>query len=118
MSDEIALTIPAERDFHGVAHLVLGGLASRLNITIDQLDDMKIAIDAVLGEATVDDDVTVTIALRGDTLETRIEPVDVGAALDRDGNAISLRRVLDAVVDDVQLEDDWVLLSKQVTTGG
>ena len=68
MPDEIELTIPSDRDFHGVAHLVLGGLASRLNITIEQLEDLQIAIDAVLGEAPVDDDVTVTVALRGDNL--------------------------------------------------
>ena len=118
MRDEIMLTIPSDRDFHGVAHLVLGGLASRLNLTLEHLEDMQIAIDAVLGEVPVDDDVTVTIALHGDDLETRIGPVDVRAALDRDGDEIGLRRVLDTVVDDVELEDDWVLLTKRVTTDG
>src|SRR5436190_21674756 len=103
MSDEITLTIPSDRDFHAVAHLVLGGLASRPNITIEHLEDLPIAIDAVLGEAALDGDVTVTMCLRGGQLETTIGPVDVSSALDRSRNEIGLRRVLDTVVDDVEL---------------
>jgi hypothetical protein len=118
MPDEIALTIPADRDFHGVAHLVLGGLASRLNITLEQLEDLQLAIDAVLGETPVDDDVTVTMSLDGDVLLTRIGPVDLNTALERDGDAIGLQRVLDTVVDDVLVEDDWVQLAKRVTVNG
>ena len=38
--DEITLTLPRQRDFHRVAHLVLGGLAVRLELTIETLEDL------------------------------------------------------------------------------
>ena len=34
MTDEIRLTLPRERPFYGIAHLVLGGLAVRLDLTV------------------------------------------------------------------------------------
>ena len=36
-SDEITLTLPRDREFHRIAHLVLGGLALRLELTIETL---------------------------------------------------------------------------------
>ena len=48
MSDEITLTIPRDAEFHRVAHLVLGGLAVRLDLTIENLEDLQLALDAIL----------------------------------------------------------------------
>ena len=38
MSDEIRLVLPAQEDFHPIAHLVVGGLGARLELTFEQLD--------------------------------------------------------------------------------
>ena len=120
MADEITLTIPAERDFHRVAHLVLGGLALRLNLTIENLEDLQLAVDAILDRAgSGAGDLTVTMSLHGDELETRIGPVDVRAELARDkGAELGLRRVLDAVVDDVDTDGEWVRFRKRVAASG
>jgi hypothetical protein len=119
VADEITLTIPAERDFHRVAHLVLGGLALRLNLTIENLEDLQLAVDAILDRAEGDGDLTVTMSLHGDELETRIGPVDVRAELGREqGAELGLRRVLDAVVDEVETDGEWVRLTKRVAAGG
>jgi hypothetical protein len=119
VADEITLTIPADRDFHRVAHLVLGGLALRLNLTIENLEDLQLAVDAILDRAGGDGDLTVTMSLHGDELETRIGPVDVRAELERSQDAeLGLRRVLDAVVDDVEADGEWVRLTKRVVVGG
>jgi hypothetical protein len=120
VTDEITLTIPREREFHPVAHLVLGGLALRLNLTLENLEDLQIAVDAILDRAEDGgDDVTVTMAMRDDEVHARIGPVDVGAELAHDdGDALGLRRVLDTVVDGVEVDGEWVLLTKQVTPGG
>ena len=40
MSDVVTLQLPRERDFFGVAHLVLGGLGARFDLTYDVLDDI------------------------------------------------------------------------------
>ena len=51
--DQITLTIPREQPFHEVAHLVLGGVAARLNLTFESLDDLETALDAVLERAAL-----------------------------------------------------------------
>ena len=48
MADEITLTLPREPDFQSVAHLVLGGLAARLNLTLENLEDLQLALTALL----------------------------------------------------------------------
>ena len=47
-TDEIRLVIPAEEDFRRIAHLVTGGLASRLDATFDDLEDLQLGIEALL----------------------------------------------------------------------
>ena len=75
MADEITLTIPREPDFHRVAHLVLGGLAVRLNLTVENLEDLEIALDSILDRSEADGDITVRMALRDGALETRVGPL-------------------------------------------
>src|ERR1700675_973174 len=48
VADEIPLTLPADDAFHSVAHLVLGGLAARLNLSFENLEDLELALDALL----------------------------------------------------------------------
>jgi hypothetical protein len=61
--DEITLTIPREEPFHEVAHLVLGGVAARLNLTFEHIDDLETALYAVLERASDDGEVTVQLRL-------------------------------------------------------
>ena len=49
--DEISLQLPADQAFHRVAHLVLGGLAIRLDLTFESLEDIELALDALLERA-------------------------------------------------------------------
>jgi hypothetical protein len=118
--DEITLTLPHEREFHRVAHLVLGGLAVRLELTIETLEDLQLALSAILDRAKSDGDVTVSMALLDGVLETRVGPVDLSEDLAGadDDQSLSLRRILWAVVDDVQIEGDQVRLVKKVRRGG
>jgi hypothetical protein len=121
-TDEITLTFPADRDFYRVAHLVLGGLAVRLNLTFESLEDLQLALDGVLDSQPGEADVTVAVSVRPGVLETLVGPfpndrirTELARAADDD---MSLRRVLDAVVDGVELEDrdggQWVRLTKHV----
>jgi len=118
--DEITLTVPRERRFYPVAHLVLGGLAVRLNLTLETLEDLQVALAGVLERADTSHEVTVRMRVLEGRLEAELGPFD-GAGLhddlDRDpGEELSLRRILDTVVDDVHIttrEDGaWVVLRK------
>jgi hypothetical protein len=118
--DEITLTLPHEREFHRVAHLVLGGLALRLELTIETLEDLQLALSTILDRAKGDGEVTVSMALIDGVLETSIRPVDLSDELagGEDDQRLNLRRILWTVVDDVQVEGDRVRLVKKVERGG
>jgi hypothetical protein len=122
MTDEITLTIPREADFHRVAHLVLGGLAVRVDLTVESLEDLQIALESILGRSEFEvGDVTVRMALRDGALETRVGPLPANVLdeIEREqDNELSLRRVLDSTVDDVHVDGDTVRLTKKVAAGG
>jgi hypothetical protein len=121
--DEIALTMPGDDAFHGVAHLVLGGVATRHDLTVETLEDLTLALDTVLdryGERS--DRVTVLARIDGSEAVIEVGPFPAGEAraeLERQsGDALDIRRILDAVSDDVQViggeGGDWVRMTKRV----
>ena len=120
--DEITLTIPREEPFHEVAHLVLGGVAARLNLTFESIDDLETALDAVLERASENGEVTVRLRLDDRAIVARVGPFGVDgltAELERDApDEMTLRRILDTVVDGYEVgADGWVELTKDVTEG-
>jgi len=118
VTDEITLTLPRDREFHRVAHLVLGGLALRLDLTIETLEDLQLALSAILDRVGTNGEVTVAMTLHDGTLETRIGPVDLADELaQEDDESLNLHRILAAVVDDVRVDGDYVILIKQVGRG-
>jgi hypothetical protein len=122
--DEIRLTLPRERPFHRIAHLVLGGLAVRLDLTFDTLEDMQVALGELLERYEGDSDLELVLRVLPDAIETRVGPFDgelLRGELDRD-EAVGLRRVLDTVVDSVRIDEEggahWVELRKTVVPAG
>jgi hypothetical protein len=120
--DMITLTIPREEPFHEVAHLVLGGVAARLNLTFESIDDLETALEAVLERTSEDGEVTVELRLDDRAIVTRVGPLGVDALreeLDRDDESVGLRRILDTVLDGYELDaDGWLELTKNVTGDG
>ena len=120
MSDVVTLQLPHERDFLGVAHLVLGGLAARLDITYDVLDDMTTAIDELLQTRDSTEDLTLSVEIEDSALVATVGPFTerVVADLRLREEGLCLRRVLDAAVDDVELSErggsHWVELTKSL----
>ena len=119
--DRVTLTIPRTGSFHGVAHLVLGGLAVRLNLTLEALQELEMALDGLLDVDEPVGDVTLEVCMRDEGLETTVGPFDpaaLRARLDGAGDGLSLRRVLEAVSDELTVDDrngdQWVQLVKRV----
>ena len=119
--DMITLTIPREEPFHEIAHLVLGGVAARLNLTFESIDDLETALDAVLERAARNGHITVKLRLEDEAIVATVGPLAdaVRAELEREpGEHFDLRRILDTVLDGYQLDaDGWLELRKQVAKG-
>ena len=121
IADEIRLTLPADDAFHSVAHLVLGGLAARLNLTFENLEDLELALDSLLLERPSDGrEVTLRVLLEDGALRMIVGPFSAVRAEFEEGGAdsLNLRRILAAVCDSVEIEDrdgsQWVELTKRI----
>jgi anti-sigma regulatory factor (Ser/Thr protein kinase) len=117
--DQITLTIPRDEPFREVAHLVLGGVAARLNLTFEHIDDLETALDAALELAPKEGEVTVKLTIDEEAICASVGPLpadSVRAELEREGEGMTLRRILDTVVDSYEFDGDgWLELRKQLT---
>jgi hypothetical protein len=120
--DEIQLTLPADDAFYRVAYLVLGGLAVRLNLTFESLEDLELALDALLERTHAEDGVTLRVEVLDGELRTVVGPfASVRAELEEGSHdGLDLSRILGAVCDSVEIMDrdgaEWVELTKRVET--
>ena len=120
IADEIRLTLPADDAFHSVAHLVLGGLAARLNLSYENLEDLELALDALLERPNDGREVTLHVFVDDSELRMVVGPfASIRAELEQGGaNSLNLGRILDAVSDSVEIEDrdgsQWVEITKRL----
>jgi anti-sigma regulatory factor (Ser/Thr protein kinase) len=121
MADVVTLQLPRGRDFRAVAHLVLGGFATRLDLTYDVLDDIQTALDELLEQGDAGSDVTLALRLGDGAVHATVGPFGgrVVDELQSEGEpGLGLRRVLETVVDDISVEardgSQWVELTKRV----
>jgi len=120
--NEITLTLPRDHDLFGVAHLVVGGIAARFNLTLEHLEDLQIALDGLLehGDAR---EATVVLRIEEQGLHARVGPFE-GEALQRELDSelepVGLRRLLDTVAAGYRVISDgqrrWIELTKEIGT--
>ena len=122
-ADEIQLVIPAEEEFRPIAHLVTGGLAMRLDVTYDDLDDLQVGLEALL--ALRDDAGELVLSLSADAgvLHASLGPFAPDKLHAGESNGgLDLRRVLETVCDTHEVEERdggaWVELSKRIASAG
>ena len=124
MSAPIRLKIPHQPPYHGVARLVVGGLAARLDVSYEQLEDLQLALASVLEDDSyvLEPEVTVELGVGENTLSLFVGPLD-GQRLQADlddnrDDRIPLGRLLGTLVDEVSVEirgdGDWLRLEKRV----
>ena len=126
VKDAIKLTLPHGKPYDLVVRLVVGGLASRLDLSLEYLEDLQLGLETLLADDTfgLDEDVTLELALAGGVLEVTIGPLD-GESLEAalapqaaESRQLGLRRLLEAVVEHVELErrngHGWVRLRKEI----
>jgi hypothetical protein len=121
LADVVTLQLPRARDYRAVAHLVLGGFATRLDLTYDVLDDIQTAVDELMERRDAGPDVTLALRVDGGAVHASVGPFGGGVVDDlssEDDSGLGLRRVLDTVVDEVSVSErdgaQWVELTKRV----
>jgi anti-sigma regulatory factor (Ser/Thr protein kinase) len=122
--DEIVLTLPRDRRWHSVAHLVVAGLAARLDLTVETLEDWQLALAELFGRQRENGTLEIAFRTWPERLEARFGPVDgkLVAELEQESEGVGLKRVLTALVDAIEVEtvgnDRWLILRKGIVRPG
>jgi hypothetical protein len=120
VADRITLVLPAEEEYQQVANLVVGGLAVRLDLTFEHLEDLMVALDTLLGRIGGSENVSVSVTVEDGRLRASVGPFASGVLDEPDGDdgALGLRRVLETVCDTFEVErretTEWAELTKTV----
>jgi hypothetical protein len=90
--------------------LVLGGVADRLGLGFEELDDLQLAVERLLVEAGDQETVAVSLEVGDQAVRLRIGPLReraIAAALQAEPapGELNLRRILEAVVDSFGVEE-------------
>ena len=110
MSDRIELSTPVGRAWDPVIRLVLGGIADRLNLPFEDLDDLQLAVERLLAEARFEDRVTLSFEILERSVRVRIGPILTGAVAEAlqgppsKPGELTLGRILQTVVDSYGVE--------------
>jgi Histidine kinase-like ATPase domain len=76
MAEDVSLRFPASLEYIRLARLVASGLAAQMNFTLDDIEDLRIAVDelcSALVEAAADRTSTVTVSFRMDGQQIHME---------------------------------------------
>ena len=93
-----------------IARLVLGGIAERLRLGFEELDDVQLALERLLAEAGSEQRVHVSFEWTEQILHAYVGPLreaPIAAALEGPEGArgeLGLRRILETVVDSFAIE--------------
>jgi hypothetical protein len=122
-TEEIRLVIPAEEDFRPIAHLVTGGLAMRLDVTYDDLDDLQVGIEALLALRDDAGELVVSLSADDGVLHASLGPFPPEKVHEGSSEGdLDLHRVLDTVCDTHEVEEGeggaWVELTKRIASPG
>ncbi len=108
MHDEVRLVMPADPEFLRLARVTAMGLASRLSFTIDEIDDLRIAIDELVFGLIGSRGRSGTVALQYSLREKGLEVAGTAAFDDVDSGSPGMSElsqlILDAVTDEHSIE--------------
>ena len=115
--DKILLTVPAAPEFVRLARLTAAGLATRIGMGYDEVEDLRIAVgeacSLLIGTGARPGSLTLAFTLGADRVTIDVTGAFAGNPGEPTDTALS-DQILDAVVDDhgVEVDDDHVWLVK------
>ncbi len=115
--DDVELQVPASGAFVAILRMITAGLAARCDLTIDEIEDLRIAVDEacalLLPHAEPDSSLTARFTLRQGSFQFLASvAAEAGAQPDREGFAWS---VLRALADDIEVSTSDHALSIGLT---
>lgn len=122
VTEALVLTLPNEERFFSLIRLVVGGLASQLDLPYDQMDDLQVAVETVLARAA-DPGAAVTLRVepREGGITVSVRPVDEKALRDvrpDPGAGLALEQILSTLVNSVEVVtldgEQWLRLAQSV----
>jgi hypothetical protein len=120
LTDEIQLDLPAEEGFRHIAHLVVGGLGARTDLTFEHLEDLQLGLDALLACRHDGGEVSVVVRIVDEAVYAAVGPFADEAIeqLRQGADELGLRRVLQTVCDGFEVGErsggTWVELTKRI----
>jgi hypothetical protein len=109
--ERIDLEAPLSGDFQAVVRLIIGGIAERVDLAFEEIDDLQLAVERLLAEAGQIGSVCFTFEVGEASIRTRVGPLSEDAVADalRDGDGppgqLTLPRILNTVVDSFGVEE-------------
>jgi hypothetical protein len=130
MTDTITLTVPYDRSYQSVVRLVVGGLAARLELSLEDLEDVQLALERLLADDSyaAGDTVTVTVSVGDGELDLAVGPLEadlLGRVLQSEPDpdqGVGLGRVLRTAMGGYEVEardgGGWVRMRERVEISG
>jgi hypothetical protein len=114
MTDRIVLTVPSGPRGAGVVALFIGGLGSRLDLPVDRIDELGLAV-ATAAACSAAEGLEIETNVSPDRLLVCVGPLANGATEDP-----ARRRVVDSLVDGVSTinRDDHEWFEFEIRRGG
>ncbi|WP_432513676.1 ATP-binding protein [Kineococcus sp. SYSU DK001] len=120
-TDLVELRVPADPAYLTVVRTASAGLAARLDLTLDEIEDLRIAVDEactlLLGPSPSADELVATFRLGDGTLEVEVR----GPARELPERSSFAWAVLEALVGEVftgtSATGAWIVLRHSKTTG-
>ena len=104
----VRLELPALHEFNAVGRLVVGGVAARLDFEVADIEDLQLAVEAILCRTPAASTITLALTPSEEGLDAELGPFVANG--DRDRLERMLRRLVsEAVVEDVP-EGQWVVI--------
>jgi hypothetical protein len=104
----VELQLPARDAFNAVGRLVVGGLASRLDFAVADIEDLQLAVEALLCRPSANGTLTVSLRPDGGALHARLGPFAPSGDRER------LERMLQRLVREAAVQDsregEWVVI--------
>jgi hypothetical protein len=74
-TSRVALTLPGERRSIGIVRLFVGGVAARIGLGYETMDDLQLALESVLVKSELSPRITLEAVIDGDAVSVSVGPL-------------------------------------------